>query len=185
LQLRALVLGAHATALTECERCREKIEFTINTASLAQAPEVREPAEFAVDGSRVRFRLPNSHDLAAVVAATDADEGARRLAEACVIEITPPDDRPPADQLIAAMSEAILRHDPRTEITFGLTCPECGHAWEMLFDVAAFFWKEIEAMARRLLREIDVIARAYGWSEGEILSLSPQRRRNYLELIAA
>jgi hypothetical protein len=35
------------------------------------------------------------------------------------------------------------------------------------------------------LREIDVIARAYGWSEREILGLSARRRQSYLETIGA
>jgi hypothetical protein len=36
-----------------------------------------------------------------------------------------------------------------------------------------------------LLREIEALARAYGWSEREILDLSPQRRHTYLELVSA
>ena len=59
------------------------------------------------------------------------------------------------------------------------------HEWELLFDIAEFFWTEISAQAQRLLREIDALARAYGWTEHEILSLPAQRRQTYLELIAA
>jgi hypothetical protein len=35
------------------------------------------------------------------------------------------------------------------------------------------------------LREIDALARVYGWSEREILNLPARRRQTYLELITA
>jgi hypothetical protein len=52
-----------------------------------------------------------------------------------------------------------------------------------LFDMLAYFWSEIQMGARRLLREIHVLASAYGWRESEILTLSAARRRAYLELV--
>ena len=52
-------------------------------------------------------------------------------------------------------------------------------------DIAGFFWAELDAWARRLLREIHTLARFYGWSEAEILALSPLRRRCYLEMVQA
>jgi len=46
-----------------------------------------------------------------------------------------------------------------------------------------FFWAELAAEAKRLLREVDALARAYGWREADILALSSQRRHAYLELV--
>jgi hypothetical protein len=37
--------------------------------------------------------------------------------------------------------------------------------------------------ARSLLAEVHSLARAYGWTESEILALSPQRRSTYLEMV--
>jgi hypothetical protein len=79
----------------------------------------------------------------------------------------------------------MLEADPQAEIILRLTCPACGHQWELLFDIADFFWTEIAVQAQRLLREIDTLARAYGWTEREILSLPAQRRQSYLEMLAA
>jgi len=89
------------------------------------------------------------------------------------------------NEVIEAISRAMLEADPAAEITLRLTCPACGHQWDLLFDIAEFFWTEISAQAQRLLREIDALARAYGWTEREILSLPAQRRQTYLELVAA
>jgi hypothetical protein len=45
-------------------------------------------------------------------------------------------------------------------------------------------WTELRAHARRLLREVDVLARAYGWTEPDVLALDERRRAAYLELAA-
>jgi hypothetical protein len=79
----------------------------------------------------------------------------------------------------------MAKADPHAEMLISLSCPTCGKDWELLFDIAHFFWKEIVGQAQRLVYEIDTLARAYGWTEREILSLPAQRRRTYLEMLAA
>ena len=70
------------------------------------------------------------------------------------------------------------------ETLLELVCPSCAHAWQRSFDVTAFLWTEISAYAKRLLREIDALAAAYGWQEQTILRMTAARRRGYLELVA-
>jgi hypothetical protein len=47
----------------------------------------------------------------------------------------------------------------------------------------AFFWKEINHWANRILREVHLLASTYGWSEADILALTPTRRQWYLALV--
>jgi hypothetical protein len=184
LQLRTLVLGPSATGFAECPQCGERVELPIDTSVLAQPKELATaPHQIEVDGTRVRFRLPTSRDLAEVVAAPDASQGLCRLIERCVIEDSSANELP--NEIVEALSRAMLEADPQAEIIVAFSCPGCGRRWEMLFDIAHFFWNEITAQARQLLREIDALARAYGWSEREILGLSALRRQSYLEVIAA
>ena len=117
-----------------------------------------------------------------VVTAPDSSEGLRRLVASCALS---PNDSKLPDEAVAEISRAMLEADPRAEIILRFTCPACGHRWELLFDIAEFFWTEIAAQAQRLLREIDALARAYGWTEREIFSLPAQRRQTYLEMLAA
>jgi hypothetical protein len=63
-----------------------------------------------------------------------------------------------------------------------LRCPTCGHSWHALFDIVAFFWAELASQAKRLLREVHTLARAYGWREADIVSMSARRRQLYLEM---
>jgi hypothetical protein len=72
--------------------------------------------------------------------------------------------------------------DPFAETRLTLQCPGCGNAWEEWLDMVSFFWAEVEARARRVFLEIHTLASAYGWTEGEVLSLSDGRRAMYLEM---
>ena len=43
----------------------------------------------------------------------------------------------------------------------------------------------MDARAQRLLMEVHLLARAYGWREADILGMSPARRNAYLQRVAA
>lgn len=189
LRLRRLMFGSAATGFAECPECGERVELPIDTAALVEAwaptraTNLTTHHEVETNGARLRFRLPTSRDLAETVVVTDEPQGVRRLVKRCLIEPEWPTELP--NDIVETLSRAILEADPQAEIILALSCPACGHGWEMLFDIAHFFWNEIAAEARRILREIDALARAYGWSEREILTLSARRRQSYLELVAA
>jgi predicted RNA-binding Zn-ribbon protein involved in translation (DUF1610 family) len=184
LRLRAAIFGRSARATAECPQCGERVEFSLDTRALADTAEFLEPArEIEVNGTSMRFRLPTSRTLAEAVTAPDQSCGVRRLIEQCVLE--PRLSEELSDDVIEALGEAMAKADPQAEIIISLGCPNCGKHWELLFDIAHFFWNEIAAQAQRLVFEIHALARAYGWTEGEILALPAQRRRTYLEMLAA
>lgn len=93
---------------------------------------------------------------------------------------------------LAALPDPVLKRfaaaaedaDPGAELTLEIACPECGAATPAELDIAAYLWTELDAWARDLLLDVHLLASAYGWSEPEILALSPLRRRYYLELCA-
>jgi hypothetical protein len=66
-----------------------------------------------------------------------------------------------------------------------LCCPECGRRWEVVFDIGGFLWAEINDWAEHTLRTVHSLAEAYGWSEREILNLSPLRRQLYLGMVSS
>ena len=61
-------------------------------------------------------------------------------------------------------------------------CPACRTEFAVDLDIAGFVWAELRARAQRLLREVHVLALAYGWTEDEVLALGERRRAAYLEL---
>jgi hypothetical protein len=72
--------------------------------------------------------------------------------------------------------------DPQADLQVELSCPACGEEWQAQFDIESLVLCEICSGAQNILSEVHRLARAYGWSETEILNLSPWRRQFYLGL---
>lgn len=178
LALRALTLGSRLEMLAGCPHCRELMEFEASADELAVSDAFSEPPapEPLADGTG--FRRLTSLDLAEALAAPRA---AARFGLARASLGAAPRDAAAID----ALAEGLGRADPQGEIAFSLECPSCGHAWTAVFDIADYFWREITGLAKRLLDEVRELAAHYGWSEAEIVAMSPARRRHYLERITA
>ncbi len=196
LLLRRKTLGASARCLARCPNCGEQLEFSLDLPVMSpnELEELVEPGEhdepihnLNVDAYTLDFRIPTSTDVAAILRAADAQEGRHLLIERCVIQATRDDQLVPVEnvpeEVLQALSEAVIEHDPMAEIECSLVCPECQQSWAALFDIVSFFWTELDALAKRLLRDVHTIASAYGWHESDILALSAARRQYYLELI--
>lgn len=175
LRLRAQLFGDDIAALAHCPACRAPLDIAFRTAdvSVAHTP-VPGPHRLQVDGIDIGYRLPTSDDLLAVA---QRDDAAEALLLRCVEA-----DAPLSPAAVAALTQAIAAADPQACIELALQCPDCGHGWNALFDIVTFLWSEVSALAHRLLRDVHMLARAYGWSEAEILGMSAQRRQCYLEL---
>jgi hypothetical protein len=179
--LRIGTFGPAATGRDECSRCGVEVEFAIPIEALADAPPPAEH-EIAVElaGGPVYVRLPTSQDLLAV-ADLDEEAASRELATRCLVS---PEDRLALDEpSIQRIGEALEALDPLAVTTMRVACVACGHAWERALEIGAFFWEEIAAAARRLLYEVAALAGAWGWSERDILAMSPRRRQTYLAMV--
>lgn len=179
--------GQELMAMADCAACHEVLEFSFGVADIRLHSEVEEADsyQFEAHGYQVRFRLPNSFDLAALVGVRDVTRARQMLVQRCLLEahhkgqavtVLPPD-------VMAALASQMGRYDPQADVTFNLGCPACGHQWQILFDVVAFLWPKISARVKRLLREVHTLAHAYGWHEADILSMSAVRRQFYLEMV--
>ncbi|MEP0916976.1 phage baseplate protein [Leptolyngbya sp. DQ-M1] len=192
LTLRELTFGSKLNSVAACPQCREQLEFDLDVPDIRVA-DLERPIqpEYALttEGLNLRFRLPNSQDLAAIVGSKDVAIAAATLVQRCVLAVDRGDkseiDEPLPQSAIAALAEYMTECDPQAEIYLALTCPACGHAWSVLFDIVDFFWTELSAEAQRLLQEVHLLARFYGWSEADILSMSAVRRQFYLNLIGS
>lgn len=168
LDLRESLLGPDLAATATCPSCAERVEFTLDTGSLRALASGAETALFEYDGARP----PTPTDLLAVV---DSPDPGAALAQRCFREGSAAD---------GAAAEAVLTAaDPLAEVLVELLCPRCGAGFVADVDLGAFVWAELDAAAQRLLHEVDLLARAYGWTEPEVLALSEARRAAYLRLV--
>jgi hypothetical protein len=188
--VRERIFGPRLQGLVECPECHGQLEFSLNVADLCAAPQVDGAdgmQQLNVDGYQLRFRLPNSLDLAAIAGCEDVVTARQILVRRCVVQACQQEAEASTEALPEAVMEALAEQmqdrDSQAEVRLNFNCTACGHRWQTAFDIVTFFWAEIQAQAKRLLYEVHTLARAYGWREADILSISPARRQLYLEMV--
>jgi hypothetical protein len=187
--LRTATFGRRLSATAACPGCGEVLEFELDVAALLPPPAGEPPGPVHVerDGWRVTCRLLTTADLLAITG--HGDEAAALVARCIEVEVSGPADGVPSDavppRLIEAIGEALAAADPGADIRLDLSCVACGHAWFAPFDIVTVLDRELDMWARSTLQEVGSLARAFGWTEAEVLGLSTARRRRYLELASA
>ena len=192
LRLREHLFGQHLQNSATCPKCRKPVEWENRTTEFlvddnkGDADNSNE-FELDTDGYQLRFVLPNSLDVAAAIMSDDAETAERILLARCLTKIessgSPCEVQQLPESVIRTLSQRIESLDPQADIRIDLTCPECSLVWDIRFDIASYLWAEVNDWAQRMLRVVSRLAIAYGWSEREILGLSPLRRQLYLGML--
>jgi len=176
--------GRQLQGWAACRHCGERLEVQVDGGLLAEGEAATNPVgpePIVING--FSFRRLTTRDLAAVARETDVRQATVRLVQRCQLD---PGETPAWNDLeLEQIGQALAQADPLAETQLALRCPACEYEWEETLDIAFFIWREIEACARRLAREVHLLASAYGWAEGDILSMSAARRALYLEMLEA
>lgn len=191
LTLREWAFGSKLVSMATCPHCGDRLELSFNVADIrvsSQAVVESETLSLSVADYDVCFRLPNSLDIAAITSQKDIFASQNMLFERCLIKANYQGEEKLAKDLPGEIVEAIANlmaeYDPQADVQIALVCPVCSHQWQATFDIVSFFWNEINSWAYRILRDVHTLASAYGWSEAEILALTPWRRQFYLEMVS-
>lgn len=194
-QIRTRTFGGAVESVVTCPACGAMVEVRVDLCTIfPDAPQIascreasRLSMEIAAGDFLVHAVAPTVRDIEALGSATGPEEGFQRLLRRCILRAekrgTPceVDDLP--QEVCALLEERMAEADPEGDVQLSIHCPGCDHRWPVPFDMPAYFWDEIQLTAKRLLRDIHVLASAYGWKESDILTLSAARRRAYLELV--
>jgi hypothetical protein len=190
LSLREQVFGPKLISVAVCPSCSNELQLTFNAAEVRTriGEMTSELLTLALDDYEVSFRLPNSNDLLAIAGnKEDISTSRGLLLTRCLLEARHKGIGQQVEQLpqnvVEAVMEQMAQADPQADVQLNLDCPECGQSWSVAFDIVSYFWGEIHAWAQRILRDVHLLASAYGWREADILTMSPQRRQCYLEMI--
>jgi hypothetical protein len=186
LDLGQRLFGSWVQCVEQCPQCPEQveIEFRLQDVTLNRRVSVG-CVQATWSGQRLRWRLPNSRDLAAITTAPHAEHDADSLLNRCLLDV--PADRLnqqhwPA-RLVALVSAKLAAADPQADVRVRLHCAACGNDWKKRFDIVSYLWSQLDAYAHRLIREVHDLASTYGWTEAEVLSLARRKRQLYLDLI--
>jgi hypothetical protein len=208
LKLRQLTCGDYVQATVQCpwEPCRQKvdIDFALHEIPVRESDEkgplyTRElsPDAAFIDERgepcrEVVFRLPNGEDQEAIAHLVDEDEAAAfvRLLARCIRRLgTLPE---PGPELVRRLSPVALaeieRHmemaAPHIDSLLAAHCPECDRDFTVPLDLLGSFVAECQAGRDLLYRDVHYLAYHYHWSEQEILTLSRDKRRRYVAILA-
>ena len=187
MDVREANFGPRVSGVAECPQCREILQWDLDLDDVRSARGNHEEGtnRLVMDGHELLYRLPDSTDLAAVALGGDVAHGRATLLHRCVLEARKEGVQVEVgslpDVVVSGLAAEMEARDPQAETLLDFECPECGLRWQALFDVMTFLWTELQARARNLLNDVHDLARAYGWSEKDILGMSAVRRRYYLE----
>lgn len=193
MELHARLFGCEIELLSHCPACGTMAQFSGNCEALAaqmwpkldNAP----PHCLEVQGHVIEFRMPDSADIVIASGEEGDEDFTLLLLDRCVLACTREGDHVPIRELPAPVLDALSQHmetlDPGASVSFALDCPQCATRWQAPLDVGEMVWQKVRAAAERVLLDIDVLARAYGWTEREVLRLNPLRRAAYLQMVTA
>jgi hypothetical protein len=187
VQVRARLFGDILRSLVDCPSCGLVLQLELTASSLLGAHRGPEVVEVDVTGYHLRCRVPRTADLADAAATGSASTSRALLVSRAVLsaeregEPVTPSELPEA--VVSAAAAALAAAEPLAHVELPISCDACAATWTRPLDIDGYLWRELDAWAVRLLGEIHALATAYGWSESEILGLSPRRRRRYLELV--
>jgi hypothetical protein len=179
-ELHCTCFGPVLSGWTSCAKCGEKLEFNVDEHALLGTGATE--AEAVAIGERM-FRLPTSRDLARIAELEDAGVAAKTLLDLCMVSGS--ESATWSDEEMEAAGERLAEADPLAEVRLDFKCPVCSETFAESLDLAEFVWSEFETQAKRLLLDVHLLARAYGWSEAEVLALSVVRRKFYLGMVEA
>lgn len=198
ITLREKTFGPKIESQFTCSAFNADLElnFDINTLQSPQPdrysdehemPHREEQLTVTLNDYEIQFRLPTSQDLEICYTREESVQSHQFLLERCITAAyyrgKAQSVRDLPEEVVKGVVKSMEQADPQADIRFSLTCHTCGHKWKMTFDILSFFWTEIEAWAYRILYEVSTLASAFGWNEAEILTLSPWRRQQYLEMV--
>jgi hypothetical protein len=184
------LFGGTAEAIADCPDCGATVQFSFSLDEIASDfPNESESGNhhFETDGFLVVYRLPTPADIKAAAETPSATDAHKFLLNACILSVSQNGQAVRVDDLPAGVIDDVERSmslaDPQADIGLSLECAACGGQWRDGFDISGFLWRGLDAWARITLNQVHRLASAYGWTESEILAVSPWRRRHYLSVL--
>jgi hypothetical protein len=192
LQLREWMFGFRLKNMAKCPRCSEMVEWETNTDDFHLQPvkhDISVETFFLIqDGFNIQFRLPDSFDISKYIVEQDLSSGTNALLLSCILNVTGVDNEKFTPAVLPAttwqaLEERMSIEDPQADINMQIVCPHCQNSWNAAFDIMNFLWAEINNWAKHIMQEVALLARAFSWSERDILAMTPQRRQTYIEMV--
>jgi len=208
LQVRQATFGdaVHADLVCPWPDCgvQVSVDFAVSDVPVEEPPyrasrhtmtlseeAIASGADLDSDGE-VCFRLPDGSDqeeLSGLLALNEA-EALTGLLYRCVQRLGPhrPPDQEQCSRLPARarseIEERMRQVAPRVEQSLAAACVGCGRSFVVPFDIQRFLLGELRTDSQLLYQEVHYLAFHYHWSEHEIMGMTRDKRRTYIDVLA-
>lgn len=187
--LDAYCSGGHGLeALADCPSCGAVLDVAMGVGSFGGGG-TEQAVTVVADDYVVTAHPPTVADLMELDPSDDGEALRRCLLTRCVEQAAVGGRAVSVGELPAHVVDQVERAldeaDPAADIRLALSCHECDTTWTETLDPVVFAWAAVERAARQLATDVHALAHAYGWSEEQILTLSPFRRHLYLSAVGS
>lgn len=177
MEVRVRLVAAPLRSEPECTDCGGRFELTLMPEDLGFRPEAGQidpsARSVSIEGQELMLRPVRLSDLLAVEDMSDIPQAAQLLMErSCDGELS--------GLSVEALETALGELDPAADIWLNTECPECGAEHSLAFDPVHYTAQELRQKSQQILRDVVDIARAFHWSEQDILALPDSRRAYYV-----
>ena len=167
-----------------CHECQNRFDFNITLSDLPvnQCSESFPFVDIVINAYSYRFRAPSGADQEEL--AQEQNENEHDILSLLLMPLGGRDKRSSSFPRYSAEQQNMIETEienmaPKITSKIQAACPECDNL--MIIDISPE--RAILQLGKNIYTEVHQIASTYHWSEGEILKMPTQRRKNYLSLI--
>lgn len=178
------IYGDKIDSTLNCRHCNAPFDLNFSLSELVRhlrekedKPLVRYQQDGTFTGAgELHFRLPTGEDEYAV-SVFPPEQARKELFNRCLIN-------PGNINSVEALETLMENAAPLIDTNLTASCPECSTQQEVSFNIQAFLLNSILRERAQLLKEIHQIAVTYKWSHNEIIGLTRNIRKSYVNFIS-
>ncbi len=200
LKLHEITFGRQIQTVMHCSwpDCGERLDIDFLTSTIPVIGSRLEQRFFTLmlseqaGAEKVIFRLPNGADQEQVAHLVNEKEAQAEtlLLSRCIQSIgslSQVDEKEINDLSPLArheIEEEMDRLAPKVALTTEAFCPECERNFSASFNLEDFVLRKLHTQLDLLFKEVHYLAYYYHWSEQEILGMTRENRRRYIEILS-
>ena len=200
LKLREITFGQRIQAVINCSwpDCGKQLDIDFSTENIPVTRSLQKQRFYEMTLSEqaghkaVTFRLPNGHDQERIAHLVEQNKTLAEdlLLSQCIQSIGPL-SLPEIENIAAlpALAKTEIEQEmdrlaPKISLTMEAFCPECERKFSADFDLQEFILRELHTQLDLIFKEVHYLAYHYHWSEKDILGMTRENRRRYIEILS-
>jgi hypothetical protein len=184
------IYGSRVDSSATCVACGEIFDLHFDLADLMDtllSSTETELTQTQTDRSYllpegIRFRLPTAEDELSVIGMSQED-AEKLLLQRCMLTHEIQDMEKDAEGFLTKIQSEMAALAPLVDTELDAKCPECSHTQQIHFDLQHFLLQALCNERDQLMRDLHILASAYGWGLNEITGLARSQRKSLVAMV--